>query len=307
MVTKVLITGANVGCGFECARQLALKDGMEKIILACRNQAKADAAKRKLEDLTGKKNMFDIVIIDVSSLDSVRNAVNNIREPIDGLVLNAGGFGDAKISSSGVTNVIALNVLGSVLLFDLLVERKMLIGGTAVYVSSEITRGIPGASGYKFKDGGSVSEFTSLCDGSGYDSKWDTEELYGVSKLVGTMWFLGMAIKYTNMRIFAVSPGVTGGTDVMSKNYHPLKGFVMNRIVMPLGNLLGKVNSVEVGTKRYVDLLCDEEKYSKSGVFYASKTSWPTGEMCDQIEHLNVFGDATYQDNASTAIHSFVK
>ena len=41
----VLITGANSGCGFECARQLALIDGVKKIYLACRSKEKAETAK----------------------------------------------------------------------------------------------------------------------------------------------------------------------------------------------------------------------------------------------------------------------
>ena len=53
-VKSVLITGANGGLGKECARQLALLDGTEKIYLGCRNEGRAKAAKRSLEELTGK-------------------------------------------------------------------------------------------------------------------------------------------------------------------------------------------------------------------------------------------------------------
>ncbi len=66
MIKSVLITGANGGLGKDCARQLALQSGTEKIYLGCRNEEKAKAAKQKLEESTGK-SIFDILLIDVSN------------------------------------------------------------------------------------------------------------------------------------------------------------------------------------------------------------------------------------------------
>src|ERR1017187_10472131 len=86
----ILITGANVGGGKETARQLALKSETKKVILFCRNQAIAEAAKKDLEEKTGKK-IFEIIIGDVTDANSVRKAVEKIKEPIDAIVLNAGG------------------------------------------------------------------------------------------------------------------------------------------------------------------------------------------------------------------------
>ena len=54
MIKSILITGANGGLGKECARQLALQDGIEKIYLGCRNEEKAKAAKQDLEESTGQ-------------------------------------------------------------------------------------------------------------------------------------------------------------------------------------------------------------------------------------------------------------
>ncbi|MEM8862488.1 MAG: SDR family NAD(P)-dependent oxidoreductase, partial [Chloroflexota bacterium] len=95
MIKSVLITGANAGLGKESARQLALQDGIEKIYLACRNEEKAQVAKRELEEATGK-SIFEIVIVDVSNLESVRAAVAALTEPIDALVMNAGGTGGKR-------------------------------------------------------------------------------------------------------------------------------------------------------------------------------------------------------------------
>ena len=188
-VCNILITGSNSGCGFDCARQLALRGGVQKIILGCRNIDKANVARANLEKITGK-TIFEILIIDVSSLESVRKAVQELKEPIDALIMNAGGFGNREtMLESGVINVVALNILGHVLLFDLLIEQKKLVsGGTAIYVSSEVARGMPGIQRYEFKDGGSVSEFKSLCDGSGCGGdSWSAEQYYGCTKMVAIM------------------------------------------------------------------------------------------------------------------------
>ena len=67
--------------------------------------------------------------MDVSDLDSVRKAINQIKEPLDGLVLNAGpGPSKVEITPAGVTSVVALNVLGHALLVDLLLKQEKLAG-----------------------------------------------------------------------------------------------------------------------------------------------------------------------------------
>jgi NAD(P)-dependent dehydrogenase (short-subunit alcohol dehydrogenase family) len=48
MIESVLITGANAGLGKETARQFALKQETKRVILFCRNRARAAAAKKEL-------------------------------------------------------------------------------------------------------------------------------------------------------------------------------------------------------------------------------------------------------------------
>ena len=58
-IKSVLITGANAGIGKEVARQMALRPGVERVYLACRNEVKARAAKQELEEKTGKIHLQD--------------------------------------------------------------------------------------------------------------------------------------------------------------------------------------------------------------------------------------------------------
>ena len=53
---------------------------------------RARAAKAELEAVTGAE-IFEFVKIDTSDLAVVRAAVRDLSEPLDGLILNAGGSG----------------------------------------------------------------------------------------------------------------------------------------------------------------------------------------------------------------------
>lgn len=128
MNQSILITGANSGLGKEAARQLALKKDTKKVILFCRNQAKAEAAKKNLEEKTGKK-IFEIIIGDVADINSVRKAAEKIKEPIDAIILNAGGVigkTAAELTPSGMNGLAARNIFGHVVLVEELIKHSKL-------------------------------------------------------------------------------------------------------------------------------------------------------------------------------------
>ena len=85
---SVLITGANAGIGKEVARQLALRPEIARIYLACRNQARATTAKAELEAVTGQQ-IFDIILMDVADLGSVRAGISAIDGSVDGVEAGA--------------------------------------------------------------------------------------------------------------------------------------------------------------------------------------------------------------------------
>ena len=136
-----LITGANGGIGKEVARQLALRPEMARIYLACRNRDRATTAKAELEAETGRR-IFDIVVMDVADLGSVRAGLAAIDGSVDALVMNAGVIGPQSmdLTADGVTTVFATNVLGHVVLLEgLLAEDRL--GEVAVLAGSEAVRG----------------------------------------------------------------------------------------------------------------------------------------------------------------------
>ena len=139
-----LITGANVGIGKEVARQLALSRQYRLILLGCRNRAKADLAHQELRAATGQ-SIFSVLNLDVSDPAWVRRALASLEEPIDDLVMNAGGSGGKTplaMTPAGVTTIFASNVLGHVILLEGLIKANRL-NRAAVYAGSEAARGVP--------------------------------------------------------------------------------------------------------------------------------------------------------------------
>jgi NAD(P)-dependent dehydrogenase (short-subunit alcohol dehydrogenase family) len=307
MNKSILITGANSGLGKESARQLALIDGTEKIYLACRNLGKAEEAKKSLESSTGKE-IFEIVIMDVSDPSSVRLAVEKLSKPIDALIMNAGGMGGKDpmdVTSNGVTSLFAANLLGHVVLLDELIKEKKL-NKVALYAGSEGARGVEdmGMNRPDLKTS-SIDEFATVIDGTFFNEQTDPMEAYGYIKYMAALWMSSEARKNPNLRLITVSPGFTSGTAVM--NDLPFaKRLLFKYIMLPIvAPLKGLVHKLEKGAKRFVDGISKDT--FKSGVFYASRAKRLTGQVIDQSTIFADLSNSSYQDNANAAIHRFVK
>ena len=245
---SVLITGANVGIGKEVARQLALRTEIGRIYLACRSESRAAAAKVDLEAVTGR-HIFDVILMDVADLGSVRAGLAAIDGTLDALVMNAGVIGNKtlmELTADGVTKLFATNVLGhTVLLEGLLTQNRL--GEVAVFVASEAARGIP-KLGFKRPTFASTSadELATVIDGSYFaDRKYDRNLAFGQVKYIGALWMAHLARQYPDLRFITVSPGNATGTEAAAGAAPPLR-FVAKH-VMPH---LGISHELEVGSRR---------------------------------------------------------
>jgi len=298
----VLVTGANAGIGKDVARQLALRPEMARIYLACRNQDRATAAKADLEAATGR-SIFDIILMDVADLSSVRAGLAAINGSLDALVMNAGGVGGKTpmhLTADGATYMFASNVLGhAALLEGLLTEDRL--GEVAVFAGSESARGVPKL---RMKRPSFVStsadELATVIDGSYFaDRKADRNLAYGQVKYIGALWMAYLARQHSDRRFVTVSPGNTSGTEGPNDLSLPLR--LAARYVMPH---LSIAHNVDVGARRLVDGVTDPTL--SSGVFYASAANKLTGPLVDQADIFSDLANPCFQDHANEAIHRFI-
>ncbi len=122
----VIITGANSGLGFHAGIKIAGASEEYRLILACRNMKKAEAAKQEIM-VKSKNQNVEVMELDVSSLASVRSFANKyvteIGEPIYALLCNAGINGTNKgLTKDGFDVVFESNHLGHFLLTNLLLS-----------------------------------------------------------------------------------------------------------------------------------------------------------------------------------------
>lgn len=302
-----LITGANTGLGKDVARQLALNHDVDTIYLACRNEAKAQAARAELQRITDR-SVFEIMIMDTTDLASVRSAARAIDTPLRAVLLNAGGTGGPTPMAhtpDGVTTIFASNVLGHAVLLEQLIEAELLTA-TAILTGSEGARGVPKL---RIKrptfTTHSVDEFASVIDGSFFTGrKLDLMLAYGQVKYLGALWMSALARRHSDLRLLTVSPGNTSGTGAL-RDISTVQRVLMQRIVMPyVGPIFGVSHPLQVGAKRLVDAVIGGSL--QSGKFYASAQKTLTGPLLDQAGIVADFADQTIQDHAYDAIHRFL-
>lgn len=170
-------------------------------------------------------------------------------------------------------------------------------------MSTEAVRGVR-SMGMKRPDlkSSSVSEFSSVADGTYFGAKMDPMQAYGYVKYMATLWMSSMARKQRQIRFISMSPGGTRGTS-MANDMGPVMKFMFKRVMMPVVMpMMGMAHSLETGAGRLVNGINDETL--RSGVFYASKKRL-TGPLADQSTFFPDLSNTGIQDNADKAIHLF--
>jgi len=122
---SVIVTGASSGLGLAAAKALA-ETGKWHVIMACRDFLKAERAAKAAG--MAKEN-YTIMHLDLASLDSVRQFVDNFRQsgrPLDVLVCNAAVYQPTarqpSFTAEGFELSVGTNHLGHFLLSRLLLQ-----------------------------------------------------------------------------------------------------------------------------------------------------------------------------------------
>jgi len=143
-----LVTGANSGIGKETTRGLA-RDGY-RVLMLCRNEAKAERAREAVVQDTGNEDV-EIVLCDLSVRDEIEQAAYEVTRRVDGLdvlVNNAGlVLDERRITKDGHEYQFAVNHLGPFVLTHELLDPLAAAGRShgparVVNVASEAHRNV---------------------------------------------------------------------------------------------------------------------------------------------------------------------
>jgi NAD(P)-dependent dehydrogenase (short-subunit alcohol dehydrogenase family) len=122
----IIVTGANSGIGKAASIQLA-KLGAH-IVMMCRNKERGEQALQAVRS-TSNSNKVELILVDMSSQASVRNAVNEFlgrHSRLDVIIHNAANFDHRQtkpvMTEDGLENVFATNHVNIFLMTDLLLE-----------------------------------------------------------------------------------------------------------------------------------------------------------------------------------------
>ncbi|MEL6923481.1 MAG: oxidoreductase [Bacteroidota bacterium] len=134
-----IVTGANVGLGYETTLALAKKD--IRVIMACRNVAKAEKAKAKIRSQVPTAQL-DIHQVDLSKMDSVRAFAKSYiaqYDRLDLLINNAGVMiPPHTLTDDGFELQMGVNYLSHFLLTALLMDLLLQTPDSRIVTLSSI-------------------------------------------------------------------------------------------------------------------------------------------------------------------------
>ena len=128
-MNTAIVTGANTGLGFECARALAETHDWH-VVVACRSAEKGrEAVKRLLAQTRRSENEIEAMTLDLASLASVRDIARDFaaerRPPLRALVCNAATqiVTGRTFTKDGFETTFGVNHLGHFLLVNLMLAQ----------------------------------------------------------------------------------------------------------------------------------------------------------------------------------------
>ena len=339
------VTGANSGCGLEATRQLAIHfspdchtddntiDETIIIYLLCRSEEKArDAIEAIRESIRSERGRIDEnavrlrfmkfdayddeatirknIVLALGDADSENMAV------LGGVVLNAGGFGDARAPSvrgggdSEETHPVAcgiakLNLLGHVILVRQLLALARTDGSTRIVaVGSEAAFVTPGLNL-------AGADLAAHLEGSVPLRETVAGKGYGWIKAIVVLYWAAFARRHPDLYVVTVSPGSVPGTSFLNQGaVSPFVRWMARVSTLPC---IGGYHTVADGARRYVDALLGEGDVFGAGVpppsgsFLASRKGF-AGDFGDvsELDKGAFLADAGLQDEAWAAVERFL-
>ncbi|KAF3928465.1 hypothetical protein ABW20_dc0105165 [Dactylellina cionopaga] len=146
-----IVTGANIGLGYEAAKHL-VSFSPTRVILAVRSAKNGEEAVSKIEAETGKRGIAEVWLLDLASYDSVKSFAKKVQtlDRLDAIIENAGVAMGKWGTAEGLETSLTINVTGTFLLALLVLpklkETAKKIGGPThlTIVGSGVAFQVPG-------------------------------------------------------------------------------------------------------------------------------------------------------------------
>ena len=241
----VMVTGANSGIGKSAS--LALAEKGATVVMVARNKERGEAARSEI--ITKSKNKsVDLLLADLSSLESVRRLVAEFRKnysKLHVLINNAGLFNQRRrVTADGYENTFATNYLAPFLLTNLQLDLLKASAPSRIINVSSV---------------GHYNGHINF-DDLNLENDYGGWRAYGQSKLALVLFTHQLAKKLqgTGVTVNAVHPG-TVATNIWSRPLGPV-GFIM-----ALPKLF--MTSPEKGAETIVYLASSPDAKSLSGEY----------------------------------------
>lgn len=213
----ILVTGANIGLGFEAAVKYAAS-GAEKLILAVRDAAKGEEARKRIMQRTGRKGDSIVILsVDLADFASVQAFVDTLAKEtqhLDIALLNAGMGNPSFVeSSAGWEMAVQVNVLSTALMA---IGILPLLRSTAVARGTSVHMTFVNSNGHdRVKEDWLAKTSGSLLRAANDREQWDPTKSYCMVKLLGMAVMQNMARATTSLKsgspdviVNAVCPGL---------------------------------------------------------------------------------------------------
>ena len=193
----ILVTGANSGIGYKTVETCIYLGA--NVIMACRNRAKAEAAREKL---IGDYPQANILILELdlasfASIDAFSKKISDEKIDIDVFVNNAGVFHQPnKLTKDGFEFVIGVNYLGTYYLTEKIIPYLQTLSHEVVYINTiSLIHKVAKKINY---------------DDFYYQNKYKNLSVYARSKicLAKYTYFLSRKLEHSNVKVLMNHPGI---------------------------------------------------------------------------------------------------
>lgn len=281
-----VITGGNSGLGFACAKALLTASSPWHVVIACRDQGRADASVEKLRKVVGASAKIEAMVLDLASFNSIRNFSTELKKrllagelpPLHGLVCNAAMQGARTLTKNGFEGTFGVNHLGHYLLVQLLLPlfstpARIAVVSSGVHDPAQL-EGVPGAvPPPAWNSPFALAQGVMGPDAAKDDEKADRGRRYSTSKLANLYFTYALVAKLPKgITVNAFDPGLMPGTG-LAREYTGLMKFLWDHIMpkmLPLLRLLivKNIHSPEESGAALARLINDPELANVNGKYF---------------------------------------